>query len=917
MKAFRNPGRGVMVLFVWLVLLQPCPAQNAELLSVNSAGTGTGNGPSPLGPNCTVVRQCVSSDGRFVVFESDASDLVPTDTNGQGDVFVRDRLTGTTLLVSVNLAGTDGGNAISDDPVISPDGTKVAFVSGASDLVSNDTQLFPDVFVRDLVAGTTTLVSVNTLGTSSSTGSAGPFLSFSADGTRLAFASSASDLVTIADTSFLADVFVRDLIAGTTTLLSINSAGTATGNAASGGAIISADGQHAVLVSSASDLVATDTNGTQDVFVRDLVAGTTALASVNSAGTDSGNGISVFTAGLGISADGQRVVFDSVASDLVANDTNGAVSDVFVRDLAMGTTTLVSVNLAGTGSGNAFSTRATMNPAGTHVAFESNASDLVATDTNSGGVLGVTDVFVRDLAAGATTLVSVNSAGTDSGNAPSVNPAISDDGTRVAFDTIANDLGGTVPVLGAPNTYARDLAAGTSTLASVNMTGTASPALFPSVPALSADGSAVVFDTEAFDLVATPDTNGLLDVFGFALAPTAVPDISINDVSVTEGNAGTTVATFTVSLSAASASTVTVDFLTNGVTATSGTDFVAGSGTVTFAPTDVSEPVTITINGDTLDELDETFTVDLSNPSNATILDGQGVGTITDDDPPPTLSISDATVTEGDAGATNASFTVSLSAASGLPVSVDFTTLDGSATQPGDYTLTTGTLVIPANTLSAPILVPVAGDTAIEGNETFTVSLSLPVNATIADGTATGTITDNDGQDFTLTSVECCIECVAGFKATYHLTIAPVSTPVTSPVALSCSGLPSFSTCTFTPASVTPGSSPANAVMLIETTGSAGSPGSASLQRRSPIFALWLGGGGLGLMGLVLAGRGGRRRKLRAGVAAVLALLTLSLGGLSCAASGPSTPPGTYPITITATGANFTHTLEVTLIVRD
>jgi hypothetical protein len=597
------------------------------------------------------------------------------------------------------------------------------------------------------------------------------------------------------------------------------------------------------------------------------------------------------------------VVFESEASDLVGTDTNG-MPDVFARDLGAGTTALVSVNSTDTDSGNSGSSGIAMSgSSGDLVAFSSEADDLGPTDTNT-----AVDVYVRNLVAGTTSLVSLNIGGTDSGNDASQSPIISPDGI-VAFDSQATDLvPSPVVTTGASQAFVRE--AGTTTLVTPNVGATDGGDDNSSAMMISADSSVLVIQSFASDLVAT-DTNGVSDVFAVALAPAVVPDISIDDVSLAEGNAGTTVATFTVSLSAPSASTVTVDFITNPVTATSGTDFVAASGTVTFVPTDVSEPVTVTINGDTLDELNETFTVDLSNPSNGTILDAQGVGTITDDDPPPSISISDATITEGDAGTTNATFTVSLSAVSGLPVSVDFATVDGTATQPGDYTLTAGTLVIPANTPSAPIMVPVVGDLVIEGNETFTVDIFTPVNATIADGSATGTITDNDGQDFTLTSVECCLECVAGFKATYHLTVAPVSTPVTSPVTFSCSGLPSLSTCTFTPASVTPGSSAANAVMLIETTGTAGSPG-AKLQTRRSIYALWLGGASLGLVGLLVAGGGGCRRRLRGGVAA---LLTLFL--LSCASSSPSTPPGTYTITITATGSNFTHTHEVTLIVTD
>jgi Tol biopolymer transport system component len=197
------------------------------------------------------------------------------------------------------------------------------------------------------------------------------------------------------------DIFVRDLQMGTTTLVSVNRFGTGSGSGESGSPpfispAISADGRYVVFSSLASDLVANDTNGTFDVFVRDLQMGTTALVSVNRFGTGSGNSASFFSPV--ISADGRFVAFPSLASDLVANDTNGT-NDVFVRDLQMGTTVLVSVNQFGTGSGNGSSpptpqpSRYVISADGRFVAFQSEASDLVANDTN-----GTTDVFVRPVA---------------------------------------------------------------------------------------------------------------------------------------------------------------------------------------------------------------------------------------------------------------------------------------------------------------------------------------------------------------------------------------------------------------------------------------------------------------------------------------------------------------------------------------
>ena len=226
--------------------------------------------------------------------------------------------------------------------------------------------------------------------------------------------------------------------------------------------------------------------------------------------------------------------------------------------------------------------------------------------------------------------------------------------------------------------------------------------------------------------------------------------LSIVDVAVVEGNGGTVNAGFTVTLSAASALPVTVSWATAQGTATlAGADFVAASGSVRFLPGQVSQQLFVVVNGDLLDEgTSEEFTVVLSNAVDASIAKGTGVGTITDDDDPPTLSIADATVNEGNTGTVNATFTVSQSTASGLPVTVDFATAEGTATlADSDYADTSGTLTfLPGAPLTQAITVAVNGDLTDEGvSETFTVSLSGEVNATIAAGTATGTIVDDEG----------------------------------------------------------------------------------------------------------------------------------------------------------------------------
>ena len=222
--------------------------------------------------------------------------------------------------------------------------------------------------------------------------------------------------------------------------------------------------------------------------------------------------------------------------------------------------------------------------------------------------------------------------------------------------------------------------------------------------------------------------------------------ISIGNASVTEGNTGTANALFTVSLSAASTNTVSVQYASANGTATAGSDYTAVSGTLTFAPGETSKTISVAVAGDTINEPDETFVVNLSNPSNATIADGQGQATILNDDPPPpSLAIGDVTVNEGNSGVTSATFSVTLSAASTQTVTVNYASADGSAkVATKDYVAVSGTLTFAPGQTTRTIVVSITGDTKKEKNETFFVNLSGPSNAIIADGQGRGTITNDD-----------------------------------------------------------------------------------------------------------------------------------------------------------------------------
>lgn len=226
------------------------------------------------------------------------------------------------------------------------------------------------------------------------------------------------------------------------------------------------------------------------------------------------------------------------------------------------------------------------------------------------------------------------------------------------------------------------------------------------------------------------------------------PKLSVNDVAVTEGNpttpATTTPITFTVSMSETSTQVVSVDWATANNTAMAPSDYASASGTVFFNPGETVKTVTVQVNKDLVDEANETFFVNLSNPVNATILDGQGVGTITDDDAAPSLAINDVSANEGNSGTTAFTFTVTKTGATEQVVTVNYATADGSATAPSDYASASGTLTFAAGETTKTVTVLVNGDTSVEANETFFVNLTTPVNASISDFQGQGTIVNDD-----------------------------------------------------------------------------------------------------------------------------------------------------------------------------
>jgi Tol biopolymer transport system component len=334
-----------------------------QRVSVSSGGAQAKPGPDPNGGSAALG---MSADGRYVLFRSDAPNLVPGDTNGTSDAFLRDRETGKTRRIppagigvfagvlsangryAVLEAGDDlyrydlrrrrllrltaGANGWSDSPSVSANGRYVAFASSATNLVHGDTNKLPDVFVRDVVTERVTRVSVTSAGKQGvgkrySNGSNAPTIS--ADGRWVAFHSDMTNLVP-RDTNKVFDIFVHDRVTGTTQRVSVSSTGVQSNAESGSGASFSTDGRYVAFSSLATNLVANDHNDITDVFIRDLRTNRTRLVSLGMHGQ--GDDASWIGLGAAFTRDGRYLLFASWAANLVPGDTN-QVADVFLRDL--------------------------------------------------------------------------------------------------------------------------------------------------------------------------------------------------------------------------------------------------------------------------------------------------------------------------------------------------------------------------------------------------------------------------------------------------------------------------------------------------------------------------------------------------------------------------------------------------------
>lgn len=546
-------------------------SNSTVLVSSNFAGLGGGNGNS--------INGAISTNGQFVAFQSDASDLLPGDTNDASDIFLCDLQAGTTKLISVAQDGS-WGNDNSTDPAITPDGRFVAFVSEASNLVPGDTNGIADVFVRDTVAQTTTLVSVGAQPFSTSiyvdTIMSTPVIT--PDGRYVAFSSTATNLVP-GQTSTFGDIYLRDLVAGATTWVSSNAPALAVTNlnihnAPSSHPVLSSDGRFVTFKCGGSNGIGTAmilqydgtssnisviaTNGFPTwTYIDDLygpevtpdgrfIAYCTRIT--NSSGLHSGihlwdtqlatdtlvsqdmNGNSVTNAnsrGPVVSPDGRFVAFLSNGTNLVANTVSNGYH-AYIRDTLAGTTQLIDADTNGVGSVDIDGTVLTVSSNGQFVAFSSPDGSLVSGDNNH-----ALDAFVRDLVDGTNELVSAREAAIlpSTGNGITSQLAVSSDGRWIVFTSGASDLV-TNDFNGSSDVFVFDTIGGTNALVSVGMDGNTGSGGYSAWPAISGDGRFIAFQSAATNLVAN-DANRASDIFlrDMQSGTTTLVSLSTNGVS--------------------------------------------------------------------------------------------------------------------------------------------------------------------------------------------------------------------------------------------------------------------------------------------------------------------------------------------------------------------------------------------------
>ncbi|HEV2706792.1 MAG TPA: Calx-beta domain-containing protein [Pyrinomonadaceae bacterium] len=706
----------------------------------DSSGNSAANSPA------------ISDDGRFVAFVSTSTNLHEKDKQSRADVYVRDMQSGVIELISIGSSG-EQSDGISTAPSISGDGRFVVFESTATNIVSQeethqDTNgKVKDIFIRDRVSCRTSLVSISASASAAAGASTSPLIS--RNGESVVFVSK-SHLVA-PDGDQKPDVYVyRRNASPAVSLVSINNDCSASGNGISTDPVISADGRLVAFASNSTTLVPSARDGLPnfDIFLRDITQvcqnndNHIELISTNRDGNRSSNGDSTAPS---MSESGLRIAFVSTGSNLVnallREDTK---PDIYVRDRAgAGSTELVSINRDGDGSGNAPSVEAVISGNGEFVAFVSRASNLIplADDGKERDRNDKRDVFLRALGQPTqpTILVSATQSGRSAKGA-SGSPVMSFDGRFVAFlSTGTNLISNVLDNNGAPDVFLRFHSGDTDTTELISISAPTGIAANPprtangasTDPLISREGDFVAFVSTGSN-VTYNDLNHKPDVFRrtsqqkLGAAAFTQPTIQFAEPSfIVNEEAG--LATVTVTRDGVfSSSNMSVNYSTGGGTATPGSDYTHASGTLVFSGTEASKTFDVPIHSDTLDERDETVSLTLSNPTGGATLGSQSSASLTieDDDAPPKATIADVTVAEPLTGTTSAVFTVTLSAASAQLITLDYETEDGTAQAGSDYEQTASALTFNPGETVKTVPVTINSDALAEGSETFSLNLS-------------------------------------------------------------------------------------------------------------------------------------------------------------------------------------------------
>jgi hypothetical protein len=846
---------------------------STHLVSINNDGSA--------GANSNITDSRLSRDGLTISFVSYASDLdaTVTDANGIEDVFLRDwqSSTPTTRLVSRDASGNQSANAVSWQPILSDDGSTLSFQSQATDLTSgffdangngvdsfafngtgvelisakasgnftsqygvdiefdiNDTgeliafttssnglvdgiegNGLTHVYVHDLATSQSELVSRSTTGTPGDNASYSP--SISGNGRYVAFESYAQ-LVPIDTNPATTDIYVRDRVSATTSLISLNAAETSVGDNYSSAPVISRDGSTVAFVSYSSDLDGsiTDSNATQDVFVRNWQAASpaTRLVSRKAGDTTSGNGFSIqpalsatgatitfasqatdlvsgffdangidfdvfsdadgavhlvsqkgngrYTAQYGVDADfdvsdsGQHIAFSAYSNGITDGVVGNGVTQVYIRDQSTGKTELVTVAQAG-GPGDNLSYSPKISGDGRYVAFQSFAQ-LNPLDTN-GTIL---DVYVRDQATSTIHLVSINAAGTNAGNDWSYAPSISRDGSTVAFESYASDLDANVFDASGRDIFLRKWKSPNpvTDLISRESTGVSSANNESYFPILSDNGLTMVFLALGTDLTSSTDSNQSADIFAVKASALSIQTL---DTVKLEGDSGLLDYTFVVERSWFTDSALTVDWTVvgTGAESTDANDFggVFPQGQISFAPGETSKVLTVQVSGDMDVEFDETFIARLTESSNnSQIIQGTAIGTVLNNDIDLEIEASQSSLSEGNTGTKSFEYVVRRLGYTGIVTTVSWS-VGGATTSPADANdfggaFPSGNIEWNVGETEKTFSISVSGDTLVELNESFSVSLSNPsTNAEIAFGFVTNQITNDDSASVALVGV--------------------------------------------------------------------------------------------------------------------------------------------------------------------